>query len=129
MIESMPSLDRAREDEVTPAREEELRAAMARGRILTSRVMEDRHHPNDLSELLEKTIKAETDPEAAIHMLIQCIYTMGGLLHLLGHLVPDEVEEMIEKYVELSGMSETAESKEAMEALLADLMRDAGHGD
>jgi hypothetical protein len=129
MIEGMPSLDRAREDEVTPEREEVLRAAMARGRILTSKVMDERHNPNDLSVMLERSIGEETDAEAAIHMLIQCIYTTGGLLHLLAHLIPDEAEAMVEKYVEMSAIAETVESKDAMEHLLAELLKEAGHGE
>jgi hypothetical protein len=129
MIEGMPSLDRAREDEVPPEREEVIREAMARGRILTTKVMEERHHPNDLSAMLENVIGEETDAEAAVHMLIQCIYTTAGLLHLLGHLIPDEAEAMMDKYVELAGMAETVESKGAMEHLMADLLKEAGHGE
>jgi hypothetical protein len=100
---------------------------MARGKILFSKVMEARHDPNDVSALLEQAIGEETDAEEALHVFIQCIYSMAGPLHLLGHLVPEPFEAMLDKYVELAGMAQTADSQTAMDHLLEELRKGGGH--
>lgn len=129
MIDGMPSLDRAQEDTLTEEREEELKQAMGRGRLLAAKVWGERHNKRDLSVMLERSLGEESNAEEAIHALTQALYTVAGLLHMLGHMVPDDAEEMIDKYVDLYAMAETADNADALSRLLEDIMKAGGDGD